>query len=332
MGLKKMFIRIACILCILSAVFALPGCANKRVGKYLFDLTDENRPPYEVVLISYKKKGSVKNLIRLGQDYDFERLGYRYIYSAYFDGSIYSVERCGNYGENLNVHIYVMKKGELLDDVYVGNFGLLGENPTKEDLYQYSPSLYDLSYYYNKTNFDEASNAIPMPKSVLTTYSNGCIYVCDANKSVKYDIKKDELIENPEEAAEVFTVKYVYETSEDENTLYITDLNTNEQKEITFEKIAESCPEIKEFLDIYGDKKFIVDGGKLTSYTFENSFGGDFEPLKVIDGKLFITINVMNVWMVDFPVVLKYDFETETFEFCVAGDSNTVANPVPIVK
>ena len=168
----------------------------------------------------------------------------------------------------------------------------------------------------------------------MTTYSNGCIYVCDANKSAKYDIKKDEIIENPEEAAEVFAINYIHETSEDGNTLYITNLNTNEKKEITIEKIAETCPEIKEFLDIYGDKKVFVDGVDVTAFAFQNSFSGrhNYMRLKVIDGELFITLHLVNRLPFSFPVVLKFDFEAETFEFCVAGDDNTAFVPIPIVK
>ena len=59
MGLKKIFIRIACILCILSAVFSLPGCANKSVGKNSRKPRYAPLQPVKIIAIKFKRKTPV---------------------------------------------------------------------------------------------------------------------------------------------------------------------------------------------------------------------------------------------------------------------------------
>ena len=58
----------------------------------------------------------------------------------------------------------------------------------------------------------------------------------------------------------------------------------------------------------------------------------DDQFLKEIDGVLYLTVTFRGKIGIEYPVVLKFDYDAETFEFCVAGDYDTAMIPIPIVK
>ena len=95
--------------------------------------------------------------------------------------------------------------------------------------------------------------------SVTSRYSNGCIYVKDVDHCLKYDIKSGTLTENPEEANDIFTLHYTYHRSEDGQSLFIRRVEDGTVKEVTYESVAKTCPEIQEIIDLYGSKNVFLE-------------------------------------------------------------------------
>jgi len=86
------------------------------------------------------------------------------------------------------------------------------------------------------------------------------------------------------------------------------------------------CSPYKSLQFYFNNKKPLFEEETRTEEAFH-----DFSMVE-IDGELYIVISTRNLMGMFLPLLLKYDYEANTFEFCVAGNGNTSYEPIAVVK
>ena len=152
-------------------------------------------------------------------------------------------------------------------------------------------------------------------------YYNGCLYMKDSERSVKYDILNGVVADvEAEEEERAYQGEYDFETLPEKEdscsnlNVRITNRATGEAREITVEKIAETSEAMQALIERYTHKH--------RPFACREVFESVRYPLYEIDGEIYL-VCLLNGYGDSFtPIMFHYDWETDTFSYCAGANSD----------
>lgn len=326
--IKKVIVAFLISLILLTCMVFVTGCSSVTMSGF-YNSLNEGVTESGAALFNWNKDKSCGYL--LGFDNITQRRSINFEPIAFYNSYIYSVtldreNADGDSAANITIDIF-NPDGEIIKSISLGKFGSNSHSSGAA----YSFSLVSKFYHeiYQNPNFadEEETYYVNQYKyGIVSTYYDKCIYVRDYTHCVKYDIINDTVAENPLDADDAFALNYSYYTAEDLKSVTIKNLSDGSSKVITLADIADSSPEIQEIVARYSNKKPLFEEETRTEEAFH-----DFSMVE-IDGELYVVISTRNLMGMFLPLLLKYDYEANTFEFCVAGNGNTSYEPIAVVK
>lgn len=308
-------------LCLIGAIAILIYLFNVRFTKkvgYLDKLNLANKDS-KVALIGTVKGDNCGALLRIDKDIWSVRF-FEHAF-AYHDEKVYFVSLADTKSSlggqiPLVVRAYSLD-GELVSEIPLGLFSA-NINVRVDFLTNYT-------HFNNEDYRSEFGN--DAKDKIYYIYDRGALYLKDSLRCVKYCIAESTVSEI--EGCDVFQIDYTYKVSGDGKSAVVKNLNDKTEKILTIKQIDASCKEIKELIDVCGEKNTFLGGYRCAE--MPRAYPKYSRLINNIDGVLYVTVTIKNPSGTLTPIVLLYDYQNETFEFCVAGDEDSMGVVIPIL-